>query len=31
DLQREHQQTLERCQEQVSATVQTLSRTLGEG
>lgn len=31
DLQREHQQTLDRCQEQVSATVQTISRTLGEG
>lgn len=30
DLQREHQQTLERYQEQVSATVDVIARTIGE-
>lgn len=30
DLQREHQQTLDRYQEQVSATVDVIARTIGE-
>ncbi len=30
DLQREHQQTLDRYQEQVNATVDVITRTIGE-